>query len=185
MAVKMKKQIRVLCDLDGVLSDFAKQYKLINGVYPINVYQPGSTPSPEKDRLWNRYVDRAGFEDAPLCEGAVELIEFFSVLLRDGLIHAVEICSSAGGKARMEDVTRQKKLWLKHHELDDLVAHIVQNGYKKADVIDKNKYHDILIDDTDNVLENFVDHGGYGILHTSASSTIQQLEKLVNELSRD
>jgi hypothetical protein len=81
-------------------------------------------------------------------------------------------------------VKPQKLLWLKHHELDHLTAHITQNGYKKADVIDSS-YHDILIDDTLAVVENFAKHGGYIVHHTSAAYTLTQLEKILNELSRN
>ena len=182
----MNKQIRILLDLDGVMCDFAEQYKRINGKAPIDVYQPGSTPGPEKDLLWNRYVDQAGFEDAPLHAGALELICVISNLVRDGRVQLVEICTSAGGRARMEDVTRQKKVWLKLHGLEDLTAHIVQNGYKKAEVINTEKYHDILIDDTDRIVDNFRSRGGFAVLHTSISDTIEQLNSIldsINELS--
>ena len=169
--------------MDGVLVDFGKQYKLINGVYPDEVYVPGGPRSPEKDRLWNKYVDKEGFVDAPAREGAEDLCsELTRMFVRDK-IHAIEICTSAGGKERMEDVARQKRLWLKSQCLDDLPAHIVQNGYKKADVIDKEKYHDILIDDTDRVLENFIAHGGYGIMHKSTPDTIRQLHTLIDSLT--
>ena len=181
----MTKPIRILLDMDGVLVDFSAQYEKINGKRPIEVYQPGSTPSPEKDRAWNRYVDQAGFEDAPLHEGALQLLCAVSNLVKEGRVSAVEICSSAGGKARQVDVTRQKNVWLKLHDMDFMHAHIVQNGYKKAEVINLEKYHDILIDDTDRIVDNFRQHGGFAILHTSVEDTVKQLEELVDELSRD
>lgn len=181
--VNMTKQIRVLVDMDGVLVDFGKQYKLINGVYPDEVYVPGGPRTPEKDRLWNQYVDKEGFVDAPIHAGAIELIQELSVLLALNKIGVIEICTSAGGKERQVDVTRQKKSWLKSQDLDDLTAHIVQNGHKKADVIDKEKYHDILIDDTEMVVANFISHGGYGIMHTSTPETIKQLHSLIESLS--
>lgn len=86
----------------------------------------------------------------------------------------------------MEDVTRQKKVWLKLHGLEDLTAHIVQNGYKKAEVINTEKYYDILIDDTDRIVDNFRSRGGFAVLHTSVSDTIEQLNSIldsINELS--
>ena len=179
----MKKKIRVLLDLDGVLCDFGAQYLKINGKRPDDVYQPGAPRTPEKDKYWNQYVDQAGFEDAPPMPDAAELLAGVTKLMKEGLVHVVEICTSAGGKERQVDVTKQKKVWLNLHGLDDLTAHITQNGYKKADVINKDKYHDILIDDTETVLDNFKKHGGFGIHHTSSKSSVEQLEKLVHELS--
>jgi hypothetical protein len=176
------KPIRVLLDMDGVLVDFAAQYEKINGTLPLNVYQPGASRSPEKELLWNRYVDQAGFEDAPLHAGALDLISHVMTLLATEQISAIEICSSAGGKARHIEVTHQKNVWLKLHDLSFLTAHIVQNGFKKVDVIDNERYHDILIDDTEMVIANFRKHGGYAILHTSASDTIVKLDFLVNKL---
>jgi hypothetical protein len=174
------KHVRILLDLDGVIVDFRTQYKKINGVYPDDVYAPGKAPTPEKTKYWNAYVNAAGFEDAPVLNGAPELLAGITKLMKEGRIHLVEICTSAGGKERFEDATRQKKVWLELHGLGDLVAHIVQNGYKKADVIDK-KFTDILIDDTENIVENFRKHGGIAILHKSVDSTLKELEYILSE----
>jgi hypothetical protein len=173
------KRVIILTDLDGVLVDFGSQYKKINGKYPGEVYQPGAPRTPEKDKMWNAYVDAGGFEDAPVMEGAPELLAGITALMKEGKIHRVEICTSAGGKERMEDVTRQKKVWLKLHGLDDLTAHIVQNGYKKSDVIKPDARY-ILIDDTDTIVNNFREKGGEAILHKSAGDTIKQLQQMLS-----
>jgi hypothetical protein len=168
--------------MDGVLVDFVAQYKKIIGVTPHQVYVPGQTATPEKEANWNKFVDAQAFVDAPLMPDAIELINYLFHLLNSGRIDKLEICTSAGGKARYNDVKPQKLLWLKHRELDHLTAHITQNGYKKADVIDKNCY-DILIDDTLAVVENFAKHGGHIVHHVAAADTLTKLEKILNELS--
>lgn len=183
----MKKKFRILLDMDGVLCHFAEQYKKINGVYPDEVYVPGQPATPEKEACWNRFVDQHGFEDIPILPGAPNLLAGIMRCMH-GIQHSdftIEICTSAGGKARYEDVKPQKLLWLKNHGFDDFVTHITQNGYKKADVIDLEKYHDILIDDTPTVVENFLSRGGFAILHsdTDVEWTLKQLETLVYELS--
>jgi hypothetical protein len=175
----MKKKFRILLDMDGVLCHFAEQYKKINGVSPNEVYVPGQPAT-----CWNRFVDQHGFEDIPVLPDALNLLTGVLRTVQNSNF-TIEICTSAGGKARYDDVKPQKLLWLKNHGFGDFVAHITQNGYRKADVIDLEKYNDILIDDTPVVVENFIKHGGFAILHTSATDTIEKLETLVHELSGD
>ena len=45
----------------------------------------------------------------------------------------------------------------------------------------RQKYGDILIDDTQRVLDYFLTAGGEGVLHTSANETISKLNEMVWE----
>lgn len=180
------KAIRALVDLDGVMSDFSTQYHKINGFYPVDIYGSHQLMSAEekalKDELFDRYIDRRGFLYAPLIPDARDLIVGLHNLQADGLIHAIEFCTSAGGKARATEVDAQKRAWLKLHGFDHIHAHIVTTGKKKIDVIDNENYHDILIDDTKFVVDYFAANGGISILHTSAKTSLNLLMETIRAL---
>ena len=75
------------------------------------------------------------------------------------------------------EVKRQKKVWLKRHHID-FTANIVPGRalkatYAKPDVI--------LIDDTEDVIDDFNIAGGIGILHTDTAKTIAIVQSILDD----
>jgi hypothetical protein len=89
----------------------------------------------------------------------------------------VEILSSSGGHKHHDEVKRQKKVWLKRHHID-FTANIVPGRklkatYAKSDII--------LIDDTEDVIDDFNMAGGIGILHKDTAKTIKIVQSILDD----
>lgn len=159
---------KILLDMDGVLSDFNKRYK--------EIFKEKASSSRERgekhDDNWNRFVDGKNFETLDWYPGGKELLKF--VLSLD---IPIEILSSSGGKMHHEEVKKQKKVWLKQHNID-FKANIVPGRHLKADYA---KSDVILIDDTTDVIEDFNHAGGIGILHRDTAETIKIVQSVLDD----
>ena len=67
----------------------------------------------------------------------------------------------------------------KNHRWDE-DSKVILNSQKY--MFNKRYENSILIDDTPNQVDNWVNNGGIGILHTSANDTIFKLEEIINNL---
>lgn len=177
------KPIRVFIDMDGVLVDWDRQYELITGMHP--EFVQAQNDKRLRSTNWKKFVECKGFFHASPLPGYRELVNVLRLAKESGLIDDVQICTSAGGiKEDYEEVFRQKVDWLDLHSLLWMKYNIVPSGGAKKNVID-NRYHDILIDDTEYVLEKFIQAGGHGILHKGdVNQTIKKLNEYIETLKR-
>lgn len=158
----------VYLDLDGVLCDFDK------GFYDITGKIPDETPDSE---LWgdiDSYGKAKFFSELDWMPGGKELWNF---VINNFL--KVKILSSLGKSDKIDKQTTQGKLiWLRHNiptlQLDDII--LVDNKHKKRHY---SKSADIIIDDTPEVIEEWIRKGGIGIFHETVKNTIAQLKQYV------
>ena len=154
--------------MDGVLCDFNKRYKELWQVDPNANRERGE----KRDFKWDEFVNGNNFETLDWYPGGKELLKF--VLTLD---IPIEILSSSGGRSHHEEVKRQKKVWLEKQQLD-FPTNIVPGRALKADYA---KPDIILIDDTDDVIDDFNAAGGIGILHIDTAKTIKIVQSILDD----
>lgn len=160
--------MKIYLDMDGVLTDLDHRYAEKFGAFPA-----------DKDlkrkhfwENWKKFVDDHEFETLPKHPGADKLLATVEVLRAGGV--PVEILSSSGGGYSHDLVVAQKKKWLAANGIT-YKPNIVPGGARKAEYADP---WNILIDDTEHVVENYRAHGGTAILHKDVDETIRMLHYL-------
>lgn len=147
--------IKIYCDLDGVLADFDKRIFELTGKW---------CHEQESKWIWiAAHRDDEFFCNLDLLPDAAELWDYIKH-------HDVRFLTSCKTK-KFRD---QKKRWVQRH-FSDTPVEFVNASALKAHYADATA---ILIDDRITSIDPWREAGGIGILHTSAIDTIQQLREL-------
>lgn len=162
-------KLKIYLDMDGVLTNFDKQYVKVNGIEP----SLARRDTKGTDNYWDNFVLGKNFEKLDYFPGAELLLKVIKTLAEDKAV-SVEILSSSGGPKYHDEVASQKVKWLKDHNIK-YKANIVSGRSKKKDYADKNT---VLIDDTADVIESFTKAGGQALLHKDVYVTIEKLMKI-------
>jgi hypothetical protein len=157
--------MKIYLDMDGVIADFTTQYESLFGQRPSDVQRRQK----EFWKNWDVYVTGGNFVKQPKMPNADKLLQFIHEL---GV--PVEILSSSGGQKHHECVTAQKNAWLRNNGIM-YKANIVPGGSKKAEFASP---WNILVDDTEHVVEKYRAAGGTAILHHDIDVTINELARL-------
>tara|TARA_Y100000310_G_scaffold123587_1_gene122347 strand:- start:7264 stop:7776 length:513 start_codon:yes stop_codon:yes gene_type:complete len=156
---------KIFCDMDGVITDFDKGYQDVSG---------NSTDGYEEkygaEAFWKPINDGGvkWWAELPWMPDGKKLWDFI-------LPYKPTILSAP---ARGEDCPKGKEIWIKR-ELGDIPFIFEKDKYKYA------QDNHILIDDTKKKIDAWVEHGGIGILHTSADKTIEELRNLLGNSKHD
>ena len=162
-----KKNYKIYVDMDGVVADFDKRFRDLSGMNP-NDYEAKNG----KNAFWD-FIDikhkLAFWVGIPPMQDAQRLIDYVSK-------HNYEMLTAPSIK---KESLMGKGLWIRNWAKKGLFPSKPKVNYKSA----KNKHHfaapnHILIDDKQSTIDSWNAAGGVGILHTSASTTINQLKKL-------
>lgn len=152
---------KIYCDMDGVLVDFDKQFtELISPWKPKQFIDKNGL-----DEFWKEIDERGvGFwVGMDWMEDGKELFEHITSN------HEVELLSSP---SRSENSRLGKRLWVRNHKLGVKLNLAYSHN--------KQKYaapNHILIDDRKDIIKEWEEAGGIGILHTSTKNTIECLRK--------
>ena len=175
-----EKKYVIYSDMDGVLVDFDKGYKKLTGVstqhadsqgknkfwdlyrnslkkknIPEKLYWANLKPMPDKEKIWN-FI--SPFNPYVLTAPSVN----FDIPFEER--YKLEKNQSMQGKTEWADryLSNMRKLYFR-------------SAGRKSDFAGPNK---ILIDDRKDTIDAWNAAGGIGILHTSAVSTIDALNKI-------
>ena len=141
-------------DMDGVLANFEKRFE--------ELFNKSANRSRELKKFnsdWSTFIEGGNFATLEWWPGAQELLEFVDSIPNIN----IEILSSSGGPKYHKEVTEQKQKWLQDHGIKYKQNIIPGSRLKGANTI--------LVDDTDYVIEGFIDNGGIGILHRDLGNT--------------
>lgn len=154
-------EYRIFCDLDGVITDFIKGYFDLTGI-ALNQNEHRSD-----SKFWEP-IERAGYDfwiNLEWMEDGRTLWDFISP-------YNPTILSAP---SRQVESRIGKKDWV-DRELPGTQL-ILRSAKHKKDFAAPDA---ILIDDREDNINGWIESGGIGILHTSASNTIENLIKNYN-----
>jgi len=156
---------KIYLDMDGVICDFMGSYTSFCNLNE-NEIKPFRNMK-DKWKYWEPFIESNGFENLGWHPGGKKLLEFLY-----GTRIPVEILSSSGGITHHDKVMDQKISWLTRAGIP-FKPNIVPGRKNKKNFATPDS---LLIDDTDDVIESFIEAGGHAILHKSAEDTIEQLK---------
>ena len=163
---------KIYLDMDGVLCDFHKRYQELFGYKPGGEGRENERDRKEFSSNWKHFVETDQFESLDWFVGGKDLIDFVT---KTPHFTPVEILSSSGGIRNHSEVRDQKVRWLKTHGIDFPVNIVPGRKVKKFFAMKGN----VLIDDTEDVIDAFNEAGGVGILHKDIDKTVNRLKELL------
>jgi cytidyltransferase-like protein len=157
--IEKKNEYKIYCDMDGVIVDFEDGYERLTGkdIKGNHIKGDGDFWQPITDagvKFW------AGLKWMPDGKELWSYIKSYNP----------EILSAP---SREESSKIGKHVWIKNNIPG--IKLILRSANRKQELAESNA---ILIDDRKDNIEQWINAGGIGILHTSADDTITQLKKL-------
>ena len=163
-STKLKElKYKIYCDMDGVLVNFNKRFNNLTSSDPTQYREENGI-----DKFWE-VIDNEGvgfWVGIEWMDDGKILWEYLKSNFKD-----VELLSSP---SRAENSRLGKRLWVRNHKLGVKL----NLEYSRS----KHKYaapNHVLIDDREDIIKDWENKGGIGILHTSAENTIVKLLNII------
>jgi hypothetical protein len=176
----------IFCDMDGVMCDFDLQFTQMIGSSPKEFESQYGTL-----KFWNEIANKG-----ELFWSSMEKMPDFTQL-KDGIVKIVndnnldlQVLTSTSGnwiiknhprdeaKEVIRNIEKGKLEWLRNN-WSGLKVNFSGSGGSKAKFAKSNS---CLIDDLSKNIESFEAAGGKGIIHTTASKSLNDLQLLINQL---
>lgn len=166
-------------DLDGVFADFdgnLLNYGIVND--KSFYHKDKSTHTPEQASLRGRVelaMRSPGFwEELPLCPGAYELWDYCQQY------KPVILTALPNLKDWDDEVKAEKQRWINKY-FGFMTPVIYCYRSEKVNQI-RNGLKDILLDDSIQNITEWVETGGFGILHTSSENSIKKIDHVLKDM---
>ena len=161
---------RIYFDMDGVLADFDRGVRELCAIEPVD--QMAATEA-DNDRLWAAVAKVNHFY------GRLELIPGAEAMLRTLMDRYGDRCEILTGipkpKRHITGAGEDKIRWMEKYFGPIIKVNVVYRQEKKNFCHGKN---DILIDDFQSNIDDWVSYGGTGLLFTDADSAMKELGRL-------
>jgi hypothetical protein len=158
----MHRITKIYLDMDGVIADFDHAYIARFGITPAEADR-----GKEFYKHFDEFIAERDFANLLMMQGAEELIAYLRTLSIP-----TEILSSTSSEKRHAPIAEQKTEWLQRHGIDFKINLVPGKRFKK----DYSNPESILIDDTEQNINQWREKGGIGILHKDALTTISILK---------
>lgn len=157
----VQSKYKIYVDMDGVLTDWEKQFEKLFGV-PVKTYEQEHG----KDKRYELVHKNSPnfYATMPWMKDGKVLYNFIKEFPTEILSHATD-----------PECKQGKETWLSDHDIT-LKQNLVQEREDKAKFATTNS---ILIDDREDNVNEFVNAGGVGILHKDATDTINKLKEIL------
>jgi hypothetical protein len=159
------KITKIYLDMDGVIADFNKRYKEL---YDIEPKEADTYKTFEKYFL--QFISGENFATLDLMPDAMVLIDF----LRN-LSVPTEILSSTSSESKHEAIQKQKLEWLKTHSIEFNPVLVPGKRLKRKYATETS----LLIDDTEQNIDQWRQDGGIAIHHQDITTTIGILKMYI------
>jgi predicted kinase len=160
MLAESKQQYKVYCDMDGVLVDFERGYNELTGKQT-----PGVDSTYDKNDFWSA-ITKEGAKFWANLNWMSDGKQLWSYIKQ----YSPQLLTAP---SREESSRTGKLAWVDKNIPN--TSTIFKQAKDKKDIAESNA---ILIDDRKDNIQQWIDAGGIGILHTSTESTIKKLQKL-------
>jgi len=158
----IQSKYKIYVDLDGVLVDWEKQFERYSGGVSPETYE-AEHGKENRHKLVHENSPEF-YATAPWMKDGKILYSFLKELPCEVLSHSTDL-----------EATDGKKQWLQSNNIT-WPQNLVPNRSDKAKFAAPDA---VLIDDRQDVIDQFNAAGGIGILHTSATDTINKLKELL------
>jgi hypothetical protein len=156
---------KIYVDMDGVIANFNKAYKSRFGISPKETRE-----RKEFEGYFKEFIKEKGFSTLEPMPDMQLLLQYLNSLPIEK-----EILSSTANEECFDELSEQKSFWLDKQGITYKANFVPgkQHKYKWATL------NSIIIDDTESVINDWINAGGIGILHKDAISTINFLEMYI------
>lgn len=155
----------IYLDMDGVIANFNKRYEELFNIKPEKADRSGIF-----GRQFDYFIAEGHFATLEMMPDAARLIEF----LRKAPV-PTQILSSTAREDSHDEISKQKMIWLQTHGITFTPNFVpgkrLKKNYAKPDAI--------IIDDTESVVDKWIDAGGLAVWHKNADSTLAILKMYI------